>query len=129
MHNPITGEVYDLTNNQDLLDAYRDVKQMESSIKKMKDEIQHQMMVRTADSDICELTPQFQIKKQLIEVSTYPMGALRQYFDEDTLALITKPVLKEVKEQAKQLSREDRKALEASKVIERSHYTYKITEI
>lgn len=129
MNNPYTGEVYDLSNNEDLLEAYRANKQFEKEVQKNKIEIQNAMIERTQDTFTCELTPQFIVKKQLVEVSTYPISALRQYFDEDTLALIIKPVMKNVQEQAKQLSKENRDALEASRQIERSHYTFKITEI
>jgi hypothetical protein len=129
MINPYTGEVLDLTNNQDLLEAYRLTKQLTLQAKKMKDEVQKAMAERTKDTTTCELTPQFIVKKQLVEVSNYPISVLRQYFDEDTFSLLVKPIIKNVQDQSKQLSKEDRQAFEASKIIERSHYIYKITEI
>lgn len=97
LHNPVTGEIYDLTTDQGVIDAYHSIKIMNGSLKKMNDKLNQILKEKIGDNDEMKVGV-YTLKATKQTRTEYPVSLLREIFDEDQLMECLKPVNKKVEE-------------------------------
>lgn len=123
-----TGEIFDLSTNEGLIEANRALKHYSNQLKELERLITNKIKELAADGDY-ELNKFYKIEKKTIERRGYTISALRQFFDEDQLSECLSPINKKVDELAKEiLTTEERRELDGSMIVVSKYDTFKIKE-
>lgn len=113
--NTITGEIYDLSSDTSLIDAYFAVKEMNGKAKKMNEKLNEFLAEKVKGKEYVQVSV-YQLRPTIQECKEYPVSALRNVFDEDQLMECLKPVNKKVEEMMGLLDEEGRKELMAATI-------------
>ena len=122
-----TGEMFDLTVEEDLREAYNLMKEQASNLKRFKKEVDEAMKAMLDGKASKKIVSSiFELKAVKTERRSYPISALKKCFDEDQLMTCVKPINKKVDELMYILSPEDKDELTNSMVVDGTSTTYKI---
>lgn len=126
--NHITGEAIpmeevtlardiDLSTHESVISAYMGIKALNGQIKKLNELLNKQLKELIGDEEEKQIGA-YTLKAQKRVTRDYKISVLRQFFDEDQLMQVVKPVLKNVDAMASLLDKEARRELESLADIE-----------